>query len=309
MIFLKIYFKVFTNVSLCLCKCMLCGVFVHVWARARATMPMETRRRYWIPWSWNYTKLWAASYGCWDPKHFLEEQAAVFTSEPSFWLHVCMYVYKMYMLVQFLVGSSYSKWTFSQTKRQHTIPPHTHPFYLLGARNASLAKTLDLWSHGGIIGRIQPHPERLYFDNMFPLSFDISALFIHSGLGEAVSHNILFSGGACRYKLTKHTVSLAIVISSKWHKQINHSQASQRTTQQNWFSTQQFSFFLLQIPAVMVLGWAPRYIPTLSLLYSEELHPVGLCLGLILTKKSRLQENGTSCGLSISLIVFGGLLR
>lgn len=118
---------------MCLCVCVnVCCVeyvFVCVWARAHATMPLETRRRYWIPWSWNYTRLWAASYGCWDPKRFLEEQAAVFTSKPSFWLHICMYVYKMYMLVQFLVESSCTKLTFSQTKRQHTISP-TCPFFI-----------------------------------------------------------------------------------------------------------------------------------------------------------------------------------
>lgn len=121
-------------------QCCVEYVFVRVWARARTTMPMETRRKYWIPWSWNYTKLWAASYGCWDPKHFLEEQAAVFTSEPSFWLHICMYVYKMYMAVQFLVGSSCSKWIFSQTKRQHTIPLLTTLFLSSGCKKCKPCK-------------------------------------------------------------------------------------------------------------------------------------------------------------------------
>lgn len=132
---------------MCLCVCVNVRcveyVFVCVWACAHATMPLETRRRYWIPWSWNYTRLWAASYGCWDPKRFLEEQAAVFTSKPSFWLHICMYVYKMYMLVQFLVGSSCTKLTFSQTKRQYTIPPP--PFFLSsGCKKFKLCKNTGL---------------------------------------------------------------------------------------------------------------------------------------------------------------------
>lgn len=35
-------------------------------------------------------------------------------------------------------------------------------------------------------------PFPLYFDNMVPLSFEVSALFIHSGAGEAVSHIVPF---------------------------------------------------------------------------------------------------------------------
>lgn len=240
---------------------------------------------------------------CWKNK-----QQSLPLSRHSGFIYVCMYVYKMYMLVQFLVGSSCTKLTFSQTKRQHTIPPHPPFFYLLGARNASFAQTLDLWSHGGIIGRIQPHPERLYFDNMFPLSFDISALFIHSGLGVAVSHTIPFSGGACWYKLTKHTLSLAIVISSEWHKQVNHSQVSQRTTQQNWFSTQQFSFLLVQIPAAMALGLTPRYIPTLSALQWRAT-PCGTLPGSDVSQEVKVTRKWNLLVAYQSVSLFGSLLR
>lgn len=55
---------------------------------------------------------------CWKNK-----QQSLSLSHHSGFIYVCMYVYKMYMLVQFLVGSSCTKLTFSQTKRQHTIPP------------------------------------------------------------------------------------------------------------------------------------------------------------------------------------------
>jgi hypothetical protein len=57
------------------------------------------------------------------------------------------------------------------------------------------------------------------FDNMVPLFFEVSAFFISSGPGKAVSHITpffpLFPQRRCRHKVTKHIIFLAMAISSE----------------------------------------------------------------------------------------------